>query len=569
MSGLRSEHISNRLFLFMLVIILSLLFMAIPLIVGSYQDYIKTRQALAEIKSLRAVADIAYKISKERAPANKMMSSAPEDLLKNQQELKKFRLIVDEQIDSTILILKQAGYVSLANELQTSLKENIRQARAVVDYYGETPYAARTSVQMDNAILGMFGAWDHCRGILQKLMLQLKSKDSRISNYFTLIIVLTDMRDQAGRMASNIIAPVSFNEEIPSNNRARSLQTQHQARYLWILVDTLQPEQAKTPEYRRLYSQVKTEFIDKGIPIVEKLLEESQKDEPYFLNGIQLTEAIVGKFTTVVDLQSYILDESVVIATQENAIARNDFFLTLFISLISLATALLTLIYAQRRVFSPLIKARTLILDLSHSSDHCTDDMNVTTKGEFFSLFEAIDRLQRMLQQRDAFEFQLKNIANTDPLTGVSNRLALSEYLKIVESYPQKFMQTCLMIIDIDRFKQVNDQYGHIVGDRVIVSIAEQLKQNIRSSDLIVRYGGDEFLILLEQVQFVDARLLAEKIRMAISLEEIDLSGSEEKLHVSVSIGFAIGAASWIDLLEKADRSLLRAKARGRNAVEG
>ncbi|PPC04932.1 GGDEF domain-containing protein [Acinetobacter pittii] len=569
MSGLRSEHISNRLFLFMLVIILSLLFMAIPLIVGSYQDYIKTRQALAEIKSLRAVADIAYKISKERAPANKMMSSAPEDLLKNQQELKKFRLIVDEQIDSTILILKQAGYVSLANELQTSLKENIKQARAVVDYYGETPYAARTSVQMDNAILGMFGAWDHCRGILQKLMLQLKSKDSRISNYFTLIIVLTDMRDQAGRMASNIIAPVSFNEEIPSNNRARSLQTQHQARYLWILVDTLQPEQAKTLEYRRLYSQVKTEFIDKGIPIVEKLLEESQKGEPYFLNGTQLTEAIVGKFTTVVDLQSYILDESVVIATQENAIARNDFFLTLFISLISLATALLTLIYAQRRVFSPLIKARTLILDLSHSSDHCTDDMNVTTKGEFFSLFEAIDRLQRMLQQRDAFEFQLKNIANTDPLTGVSNRLALSEYLKIVESYPQKFMQTCLMIIDIDRFKQVNDQYGHIVGDRVIVSIAEQLKQNIRSSDLIVRYGGDEFLILLEQVQFVDARLLAEKIRMAISLEEIDLSGSEEKLHVSVSIGFAIGATSWIELLEKADRSLLRAKARGRNAVEG
>ncbi|MEN4915743.1 GGDEF domain-containing protein [Acinetobacter pittii] len=569
MSGLRSEHISNRLFFFMLVIILSLLFMAVPLIVGSYQDYIKTRQALAEIKSLRAVADIAYKVSKERAPANKMMSSGPHDLVKNQQELKKFRLSVDAQIDTSILILKQAGYVSLANELQTNFKENLRQARHVVDYYGETPYTARTSVQLDNAILEMFGAWDNCREILQKLMLQLKSKDSRISNYFTLIIVLTDMRDQAGRMASNIIAPVSFNEEIPSNNRARSLQTQHQARYLWILVDTLQPEQAKTPEYRRLYSRVKTEFIDQGIPIVERLLEESQKSEPYFLSGTQLTEAIVGKFTTVVDLQSYILNESVVIATQENAIARNGFFLTLFISLISLATALLTLIYAQRRVFAPLIKARTLILDLSHSSDHCKDEVNVTTKGEFFSLFEAIDRLQRMLQQRDAFEFQLKNIANTDPLTGVSNRLALSEYLKIVESYPQKFMQTCLMIIDIDRFKQVNDQYGHIVGDRVIVSIAEQLKQNIRSSDLIVRYGGDEFLILLEQVQFVDARLLAEKIRMAISLEEIDLSGSEEKLHVSVSIGFAIGAASWIELLEKADSSLLRAKARGRNAVEG
>lgn len=67
------------------------------------------------------------------------------------------------------------------------------------------------------------------------------------------------------------------------------------------------------------------------------------------------------------------------------------------------------------------------------------------------------------------------------------------------------------MIIDIDRFKHVNDQYGHIVGDQVIRRIADQLKANVRASDLIVRYGGDEFLILLEQVQFLDARLLAEK----------------------------------------------------------
>ncbi|MGV2454104.1 GGDEF domain-containing protein [Acinetobacter seifertii] len=568
MSGLRSEHISNRLFFFMLVIILSLLFMAVPLIVSSYQEYLKTKQALIEIKSLKLIAEVANKVSKERAPANKLMSSNSADFLKNQKNLKQYRLSVDQQIDETIQVLREEGYSDLADILNTKFKSDLKRARTVVDDYVATPQQARTSEKLDNAILAMFGAWDSCRDVLQKLMLQLKSKDSQINNYFTLIVVLTDMRDQAGRTASNVIAPITFKETIPNDNRARSLQTQQQARYLWALVDTLQSEQAKTQEYHRLYSRVKTEFLDKGVPIVGQLLDESQKHEAYHLTANQLTDHIVGKFTTVIDLQKFLLNKSVSIAVQEKYLAKKKFFLTLLISSISLAAALLTLIYAKRRVFEPLIQARTLILELSQSTDYPVDDLN-SKKGEFISLFEAIDRLQKMLKQRDAFEFQLKNIANTDPLTGVSNRLALAEYLKIVESYPNKFSKTCLMIIDIDRFKDVNDQYGHIVGDQVISRIADQLKANVRASDLIVRYGGDEFLILLEQIPFLDARLLAEKIRIAISLEGIDLSGSDEKLHISVSIGFAIGATSWMELLEKADRSLLRAKARGRNVVEG
>ncbi|MEB3838117.1 GGDEF domain-containing protein [Acinetobacter sp. IK25] len=567
MSGLRSEHISNRLFFFMLVIILSLLFMAVPLIVSSYQEYLKTKQALIEIKSLKLIAEVANKVSKERAPANKLMSSNSADFLKNQKNLKQYRLSVDQQIDETIRVLREEGYSDLADILNTKFKSDLKRASTVVDDYVATPKQARTSEKLDNAILAMFGAWDSCRDVLQKLMLQLKSKDSQINNYFTLIVVLTDMRDQAGRTASNVIAPITFKETIPNDNRARSLQTQQQARYLWALVDTLQSEQAKTQEYHRLYSRVKTEFLDKGVPIVGQLLDESQKHEAYHLTANQLTDHIVGKFTTVIDLQKFLLNKSVSIAVQEKYLAKKKFFLTLLISSISLAAALLTLIYAKRRVFEPLIQARTLILELSQSTDYPVDDLN-SKKGEFISLFEAIDRLQKMLKQRDAFEFQLKNIANTDPLTGVSNRLALAEYLKIVESYPNKFSKTCLMIIDIDHFKRVNDQYGHIVGDRVIVSIAEQLKQNIRSSDLIVRYGGDEFLVLIENIQINDAFQLAEDIRCIISKGQTVLPNNGGVFQVSVSIGLAVGASGWIELLEKADKSLLRAKAKGKNTVE-
>lgn len=135
------------------------------------------------------------------------------------------------------------------------------------------------------------------------------------------------MRDQAGRTASNVIAPVTFKETIPNDNRARSLQTQQQARYLWALVDTLQSEQAKTPEYHRLYSRVKTEFLDKGVPIVGQLLDESQKHQAYHLNGTELTDQIVDKFTTVIDLQKFLLNKSVLIASQENYLAKRSFSL--------------------------------------------------------------------------------------------------------------------------------------------------------------------------------------------------------------------------------------------------
>ncbi|USA52465.1 GGDEF domain-containing protein [Acinetobacter sp. C32I] len=565
-SKLRSEQISRRLFFCMIVIIFSIFYLSIPLIINSYQEYIKSDQTLTEITCLRALVKTSNKISRERAPSNKLMSSQPEVLLENQKELFEYRKIVDAEIDDTIAILKQNGFRLIAYELETDLKVKLSKARAIVDAYANTPHAERTSKQYDHAILSMFSVWDESREFLTWLLVRSNSKNSKMSNYFTAILVLTDMRDQAGRVASNIMAPVTFDEKISDENRARSLQTQHQAIYLWELIDTIQPEQSKTPEYVRLYRRVKTEFLDKGLPIVAKLLDESKNNQAYFLSGTELTERMVGKFTTVMDLQNYILDYSIRVADEQNKLAKRQFIFTLCISSLSLLIAIFTMIYAKRRVFSPLIHARNMILRLSGTSDELPAENK--RKGEFFSLFEAIDKLKVMLTQRDQMELQLKKIANSDVLTGVANRLALDEYIQMLESKPESLSQTCVIAIDIDNFKFVNDQYGHIVGDQVISMIADQLKHNVRASDLIVRYGGDEFLVVIENIQMGAAKVMAESMRSAILKQRIVIPNVTESLHVSVSIGVAIGAKSWLELLEKADQSLLKAKAKGKNIVE-
>ena len=571
MREIRSEYLSQKLYIAMSIIILSLCSLSIPLIVKSYRDYNKTNQALTEIQALQAVADLANKISRERAPANKLMSSNQQDFAKHVLELKLYRLTVDEQMKKTLEVLKHSNLPNLDLSLFDRLDEALTQGRQQVDAYAALPREQRNAETMDQAILKMFNAWDRSHDVLKDVIAVSEGKDTAVSNFYVQILLLADLRDQAGRAASNVMAHVAFKQPIPETNLARSLQTRRQVMYLWELIDTLQPERDKTEEFKVLHQAVYNEFLAKGLLIVERLMNESIYHRPYYLTGTQLTEAIVDKFSTVVELQNYLLKYSVEKAIIEKHKAQNILLTTVGISLISIFAALFTMIYARKRVFSPLIQAREILFDLSHSSIRPNPMDTKDQPANMYSLFTAIQQLKQTLQQRDALEFRLKNIAHLDSLTGVANRYALNEYIKLLENQPTQFSETCLMVIDIDHFKQVNDVYGHLMGDQVIQFVAEKLKENIRTSDLLVRYGGDEFIVLIENVGMERALKIAEKIRSEIyeakSVDDVRCGDLKVSISISISIGVAIGATSWMALLEKADRALFQAKEQGKNKV--
>ncbi|WP_411691493.1 GGDEF domain-containing protein [Acinetobacter gandensis] len=570
METLRTEYISRRLQIAMLVIVLSIVFISVPLIVSSYQNYVKSAEALKEIQMLKMVADLSNQISRERAPANSAMSSHGKQREEKIVELKQYREGVDQQYRNTVNTLKQKGFTPIAQQLESNLAPYLNKGRRTVDAYIALPREQRHAEQLDHAIISMFQAWDQSYIALQKLVNYSHGKDTQVSNYYTLILLLAELRDQAGRVASNIMAAVSFQQPIPEGNLARTLQTQRQARYLWELIHVVQSEHDKTNEFSQLHNAVKTEFLDKGLPIIAGLVQQSTQQEPYSLDGTQLTDAMVDKFVTVVKLQSYILDYSLKVADDQKNNARDKLFFTLFLSLVSLLTAVMTMIYAKKWVFEPLIRARYQLFKLARHPQPPVALNEVNQKiiqNDFLSLFDAIHRIENMLQQRDALEFQLKHIANSDSLTGVANRFALDEYIKFRESQPSQFKQTTLIIIDIDHFKQVNDQYGHIVGDVVIQHVANQLRQHVRSSDLVVRYGGDEFLVLIEGIELDKAQEIAEIIRLDIQQAPLSIASEVPHLAITVSIGVTVGATSWISLLERADQALFRAKAAGRDQV--
>lgn len=161
---------------------------------------------------------------------------------------------------------------------------------------------------------------------------------------------------------------------------------------------------------------------------------------------------------------------------------------------------------------------------------------------------------------------KMKFLAHRDQLTGLLNRRAMQMVIdELWETYSREQSRFCLLMIDIDYFKKINDQYGHHYGDLAIVHIASQIRDNIRESDACSRFGGEEFLIALPDTDLHAGRRVAEKLLKACAQD----SWSAEKVSITISIGVAeaFQADSSDNLITLADRALYQAKSAGRNCA--
>ncbi len=161
--------------------------------------------------------------------------------------------------------------------------------------------------------------------------------------------------------------------------------------------------------------------------------------------------------------------------------------------------------------------------------------------------------------------------ATHDPLTGLQNRRAFTERLEeAVRGARERGEHHAVGFIDLDRFKVVNDRFGHAVGDRLLHEIARVMGRVVRAGDVLARIGGDEFALLLANCRLDDARYVAEKVRAAVDNYRIEHDG--EVLDVGVSVGLAAIEAdttSASDALAEADAACYQAKAAGRNLIVG
>ncbi|GAB2919142.1 hypothetical protein GCM10027181_17920 [Rheinheimera gaetbuli] len=172
---------------------------------------------------------------------------------------------------------------------------------------------------------------------------------------------------------------------------------------------------------------------------------------------------------------------------------------------------------------------------------------------------------EQQLMQRNQ---ELLQMATTDLLTGLSNRRAILQRAQTeIRRASRYHKDLAVLMLDIDHFKQINDQFGHAAGDKVLIEFAALCQQSIRDTDLAGRYGGEEFFILLPEIDLKTAILSADRIRIKVAEHRFVLNDGSS-LTVSCSIGIAMYLPEQDDLdklLLRADQALYQAKRQGRN----
>lgn len=217
------------------------------------------------------------------------------------------------------------------------------------------------------------------------------------------------------------------------------------------------------------------------------------------------------------------------------------------------------------------VKTTVNSLDLTKGLDACQKLL----VREVDSVLKANNSLKNELKTaQDELTYQNRIIeklhvqATVDSLTQIKNRATFDEFLnKSIKAYRESGESLSLIIADIDHFKDVNDNYGHVVGDRVLEAMAVKLKVSLRSADFISRYGGEEFGVVLLKTNLASAIVVAENMRNAVETTVFSVEGN--KLRITVSFGCAeISEGDTADsLIKKADKQLYLAKKAGRNIV--
>ncbi len=544
----------------------------------AWEEYRRNEQSIVLLKLFQASLAVESAIVGERGLSNAVMNMGLGINDPLPPVLRDLQENTNQAFDNLEKLLEQSDIPSLyAQRELTNERKQLARARTMVREAAAQPGALRPEERVREAIANMIYSIEIIEEITIDISLEATKNDRSVATSISMSRRVNVLRDLSGRIGA-VIVPVLTNKRQFSDEEIVYIDRLYGG--LRRIIVVLKQRDADFGEDRKT-REILTDTMSKYIKLLmyfDRILKESRRknlslttDEfyPIILPVLKSAEALRDRFVEI----------SVEEATSLRDKARNRMVIAFFIGFAMLLLPLLLAISALRHLFLPLRSARQQILAIVSDDDgtpirqregDVADDL-LSVVGV---LKESERRRSQVDAEREALNLQFKAMAEADSLTGCLNRRGLESVLeKIKHSIVAEDKLIIVMIIDLDLFKNINDTYGHSKGDEVLREVAKRIGHSSRKEDFVVRFGGEEFLLLLVKDEAEPGRIeedafsAAEHVRHAIC--DLPIKGTEGGvLSVSASVGVAIGGAGACDfstLFEAADEALYQAKQGGRN----
>ena len=528
-------------------------------------DAVKNRQHAERIAEINACAEPFFKaiesLAFERGRSNVILAAETPISEQNRQFILERRKKSDSHLQLGLERLWRID-AALAERLQSEYPK-LQLLRSQLDEQTQLPFDQRNPTIRDEWIRKSTDFIFFIRDIIDSM-----GRRERTLGVFDIYhqfqLNCVEFRLFSGYSASVLTAAIGNGKPLSPTEYQAFLESRAKADYLWeqihidsagfnnpILEETLLSVYHK---YYQIYRPMQTE-------ILTHLLAEAAPKEW----GERLAAHSVPAFDSIFDLIAAIDRETRTYVEQMAHKAELDFRIALSQFLLTSFFVAFFLIYFRTRLFAPMgriVEGLQSILDGQQISGLETDvqredEIGLLARGTL-TLQEKVSEERRLLQLQE-------RLATTDRLTGLFNREMLDQQVGGVLAHAERYQEPLSMILfDLDHFKTVNDTWGHPVGDEVLVQTAQTVSSIIRGADLLIRFGGEEFLILMPNTTEAGAVAAAEKIRGRIAETPHPSAGI-----VTASFGIAERATGeeFADWYKAADDALYQAKKAGRNCT--
>ncbi|WP_343586436.1 GGDEF domain-containing protein [Herbaspirillum sp.] len=569
----------NRLFrLISSALLMLFLALAVSLVWIEWNIYRSSTSTVPALKTFRQGLVAMELVSIERGPANAFMGARDDERDAFYQRLQEARAVSDAALADLYAEVEKDPSQRNAGILERIriVQQAMGPARAAVDRIGWQAQDQRNHLYIVSAVDGMIDVIPMLVRVTGELMASIDLADPDLREGLSGARAAASLREYAGQVGSRFTAPLIMHRRLDQNEVIEIGKLYGRIELLRSLLKGQLASYVSQPEFAQGLAELDKQYFEDGFEFIDYLLQTGLKSGDYGMTPAELRARYVPRMKVILDLRDIILDDLMERVERRNQQARNVLVLVIGLTIVACLFFQLLMYMIRKRVVRPLVNATDLVVGLADGkldreipAARYDDEVGGMMRALCVLKARILER-NSLAREREALIGQLQTSSNTDFLTGILNRRAFFAHAEQQVSAAQRYRRDLSVVLfDIDHFKRINDSYGHLSGDAILRGVAQTASQLLRKEDVLGRYGGEEFIVLLQESDLGKAEAVAQKLRMALEQKEFD---ADDGRRIKVSASFGVAALrdghNLEQLIKLADTALYAAKEHGRNRVE-